>query len=398
MSAAQTLRDAFPRPSATAADTKPPILFLAEGDPETWNSFSGCSRAAVHAMRAHGRDVRTADADLYGASNALAKLLTFWPSRERWVHRYHAGAPGFRLRTMRARVAVSGFPDGAPVIQAGATFDSCTGLHPLFILADANAAFAARGGPYGPLSHLTSRELGALIRRERHVYQKATAIFTFTEGLRRSFIEDFAVDPARVVTTFAGPNLPYVPSEEDLRTPKATHPTILFIGRQFDRKGGPTLVEAFARVRAAIPQARLVIAGCEPRLAYAEGIEVLGLVRRDDPTARGLRHLFLTSDVYCMPSRYEPFGMTFSEAMFHGLPCVGPARYMSEIIDHDRTGWLLSKDDPAELASILIDALSDRERLREMGRAGRAKARDFFTWSRATSLMLDVIDRATGST
>lgn len=386
-------RESYTTSFGSTARTLPPIAFLAEGDPETWNSFSGCSRAAVQAMRGHGRDVRTADADLYGLPNLVAKLLTFWPSKDRWVHRYHAGGPGFSLRTRRARRAVASHPRGAPIIQAGATFDASTGKHPFFILADANAAFAAAGGDYGPLSQLTRRELDALLRRERGVYQKADAVFAFTEGLRQSFIHDFGVSPDRVFTTLAGPNLPYVPTDLELQTPKAAHPTVLFIGRQFERKGGPTLVQAFQQVRAAIPDARLIIAGCEPRLSNSDGITVLGLVQRDDPSERGLRHLFLSSDIYCMPSRYEPFGMTFSEAMLHGVPCVGPARYMSEIIEHEKTGWLLSEDDPQELARILVHALRDRERLREMGRRGRVRARQYFNWERATGIMLEVIDR-----
>lgn len=371
--------------------SRPPLAFLAEGDPETWNSFSGCSRAAVTALRAHGAQVTTGDADLYGAAVYVAQALSFWPSRTRWVHRYHAGAAGFVLRTRRAQAIVSTLPRGTAIIQAGATFDASRPGDPFFLLCDSSAAYAQRGGAYGSLAALSRSELDAVMARERRVYHKATAIFTFTESLRQSFIDDFGVPPDRVVTTFAGPNLPRLPTDDDLQRPKQPQPTILFIGRQWERKGGPTLVAAFRRVRAAVPDARLLIVGCRPDIPPEPGVEILGLVSRDDTSERGLTNLFLTSDVYCMPSRYEPFGMTYSEAMFHGLPCIGPRTFMREIIDHEETGWLLAKDDPEELAGYLITALTDRARAKAMGATGRAKAQRLFRWDRATGIMLDVI-------
>ena len=374
---------------------KSPIMFLAEGDPETWRSFSGSSRSAVLGLRGHGRTVLTGDADIYGAATYVAKLAAFWPRRGRWVHRYHAGAAGFLLRTRAARRQLQDLPAGVPIIQVGATFDASKLGHPLYCFCDATAAFTLLGGEFGSLAKLSKSEHTAVVARERSVYQKADGIFTFTEGLRRSIIDDFGVGAERVVTTFAGPNLDSVPSVEELETPKSQQPTILFIGRQWERKGGPTLMAAFREVRRVLPESRLLIVGCRPPIEPTAGVEILGLVSREDRSERGLRNLFLTSDIYCMPSRYEPFGMTYTEAMYHGLPCIGPKLFMSEIIDDGRTGWLLSKDDPAELASILISGLQDRARLRRMGAAGREKASALFRWDRATRLMLDFIDRDT---
>ena len=371
-----------------------PILFLTEGDAETWASLSGCSRSALMAMRRAGRDVRTADVFAYGFADWFTKAATFRPQRARWAQRYHASPLGFHLRSVRARRLAASHPAGAPVLQMGATFDAGErGTHPLYCLCDANSAFAAKGGSFGPVAHLNPRELRTLLARERRVYSRCIGIFTFTEGLRRSFIEDFGVRPERVITTFAGPNLEFFPTDEDLTRPKATDPTVLFIGKRFERKGGPTLVAAFQRVRAVIPNARLLLAGCRPEVGSLPGVEVLGLVGRDDPSDRGLKALFLSSDIFCMPSRYEPFGMVFSEAMVHGLPCVGPRAYMSEIISDCRTGWLVDADDVDGLAAVLIKALRDRTRLRAMGLEGRRRALEFFNWDRVARLMLDHMDR-----
>ena len=372
-----------------------PILFLTEDDAETWESLSGCSRSALMAMRRAGREVGTADVLAYGPADWFTKAVTFRPRRSRWVHRYNASPLGFYFRSARARRLAASHPAGAPVLQMGATFDARgRGDHPLYCLCDANAAFAARGGAFSPVANLTPRELRELIERERRVYASCVGIFAWTERLRSSFIEDFGIPPERVVTTFAGPNLEFFPAEADLETPKAADPTILFIGIQFERKGGPTLLAAFRKVREAIPNARLMLAGCRPDVGNMPGVEVLGMVARNDPGPRGLKALFLQADLFCMPSRYEPFGMVFSEAMVHGLPCVGPRAYMSEIIGDGRTGWLVDADDVDGLAAVLVDALRDRPRLRAMGLEGRRKALELFNWDRVARLMLDYMDRS----
>lgn len=371
------------------------MLFLTEGNAETWDSLSGASRSALLHLRAAGRDVRTADVNVYGALDAVARLLSVRPGRMHWAQHYHTGPAGFALRSARARRRAAAHPPGAPVLQMGATFDASTPGRPLFLYCDANSAMASRGGEWAAVSRLSRRELDGVLRREGEVYRKAAAVFTFTEGLRRSMIEDFGVDPARAVTVYAGPNLELPPTDADLDHPRFPDPTILYIGKRWERKGGPVLVKAFEKVRAAIPQARLLLAGCRPELPPMPGVEIVGWVGRGDPGPRGLKALFLSADLFCMPSRYEPFGAVFTEAAQHGLPAIGPKRYMSEIIVPGETGWLVEADDVEGLAATLIEALSDRERLRAMGRAARRRSLAIFNWELVAKRILEGIDSRT---
>ena len=368
------------------------MLFLAEGDPETWASWSGCSRSLVTALRKLERVIRTADVEARGLQDGIARAVAFWPHRARWANRYAAGSFGFRVRSGLARRAALTHASGAPILQAGATFSTPTSRHSRYIICDANAAFAARGGEFGPLAHLSRAEVESVIARERSVYQQSHGIFAFTESLRKSFIDDFDIHPKRVVTTYQGPNLERFPTASDLATPKVDTPMVLFAGRQFNRKGGPTLVRAFAQVRARIPEARLAIVGCTPNLADKPGIDVLGMLPRETEHGLSLKTLYLTADVFCMPTRYEGFGTVFAEAMWHGLPCIGSREYSSEIIDHGRTGWVVDAGDENELADVLIAALEDRERLRAMGSASRERAESLFNWDRVARLVVEHID------
>jgi glycosyltransferase involved in cell wall biosynthesis len=257
---------------------------------------------------------------------------------------------------------------------------------------DGNAAFAARGRPYSSVAALSERSLNAVIARERKVYEKATAIFTFSEILRRSFIEDFGMPSERVRTVYGGSNLPHTPDDTVLHAPKNGPPTVLFVGRAFERKGGPQLLAAFRLVRSRIPDARLLIAGASPDVSGMEGVETVGYV---DPTRQGsgsLSELYARADLFCMPSHYEPFGVVFVEAMLHGLPCVATRAWaMPEIVLDNETGWLTPAGDVHALADVLTAALLDRTRLRRMGATGRRVALGQFTWPKVADAILTSI-------
>jgi len=375
------------------------LLYLAEGNSETPNSWSGSSRSLVRAIRESGTSVRTADVLPGFIGKCISIALTFHPTRDKWAARYHSGQVGFRLRSWKAAREISHHPAGAPVLQAGATFiASDLRGHPLFVYCDANAIFAARGESYSSVSALRPDALADVIAIERRVYSQASGIFTFSEVLRRSFIEDFGIPSERVRTVFGGSNLPLTPGDEVLAPKPDRPPTILFVGKAFERKGGPDLLAAFKLVRAAIPDAKLIIAGTSPSVVD-DGVEVVGFV---DPTRTGpgsLSELYSRADIFCMPSRYEPFGVVFVEAMLHGLPCIGANAWaMPEIITPGATGWLAPLNDPAALARVLIEALADRGRLRQMGARARGDALERFTWSHvADAVMAGIRDLTPGT-
>jgi len=94
------------------------------------------------------------------------------------------------------------------------------------------------------------------------------------------------------------------------------HPTILFVGRQFHRKVGDLLVEAFRRVRERIPEARLMIAGPPSRSNRSQGSPFSAISTRDDPSGwAALVAAYGSADVFCLPTRFEPFGIAFIEAI-----------------------------------------------------------------------------------
>ncbi len=148
------------------------------------------------------------------------------------------------------------------------------------------------------------------------------------------------------------------------------------LGRLDPQKGHDDLLRAWPRVLAAHPDARLAIAGEGllhrdlERLASRLGIEgsvTLHGHRADVPA-------FLAAlDVFCMPSRWEGFGLALVEAMAAGKPCVASdVDSLPEVLGD--AGVLVPKEDPDALGRAIVGLLDDPARRADLALRARARA------------------------
>ncbi len=371
---------------------------VCEGDAENpAESFSGSTTSILRTLRARGVEVLTADAELYGPFRWLGALATFTPNRRRWSVRFRLSPPAAALRTAAARRAITQAHDRIDaILQIGATFrPEGRGSIPYYLYCDSNIRMAERGRATGfsQAAAMTEDERARVIARERAVYDGAEGIFTISDRLRLSFIEDFGLPAERVHAVRCGPNFnaDEIPGD---RAP-VREPNILFVGTQFQRKGGDVLLEAFRTVRRTLPAARLTIVGPRNLDVTDEGVDMVGHLRQDDPAARRrLLDAYASAAVYCLPTRYEPFGISYLEAMYFGVPCVGTnTGAVPEMIVDGETGYLVPVDDAGALAEKVLALLNDPDRASRMGAAGRQRAREIFTWPAAIDRMLRVMRR-----
>jgi glycosyltransferase involved in cell wall biosynthesis len=203
-------------------------------------------------------------------------------------------------------------------------------------------------------------------RMERELYAGATVNFVSSGFAAASVIEDYGVSAARVECVFSGCNVP--PGGDGARTGRV----ILFVGVDWERKGGPELVAAFRAVRAARPDAELWIVGCSPTLSEP-GVKVCGRLAPEE-----VADCYRRADVFCLPSRMDPAASVLAEAASMGLPVVATrVGGNAERVEDGVTGFLC---EPVELAERLARLLADAELRRRFGAAGRALANERFTW------------------
>lgn len=368
------------------------LVGFCHGDPFGAHSWSGSNRGIFSALHELGVLRGAYDVEIHGLQRYLAAAREYTPDKRTWRHNFLKSPYLFSLRTQAATRRLQQAPLPDAVLQIGAMFDA-TAVHPAlprFCYLDSNCALSEKGG-HESFSHYANDDHKRHAReRERRVYHTSHGIFVFSDYVRDSLIADFGVPAERIHTIYAGVNL--APPAAAAATNK--DPVVLFIGRDFERKGGPLLLRAFAQVRRRVPTAKLIIAGSAVRVDEP-GVEVVGFIDKHSPDGEArLIDLYRRASVFTMPSHFEPFGIVYAEAMHFGVPCVGVNHCaMPEIISHGVTGLLVPPDNDHALAQALIYVLRNPADATLMGEAAIRKARRLFRWEVVAGKMAAIIER-----
>ena len=150
---------------------------------------------------------------------------------------------------------------------------------------------------------------------------------------------------------------------------------ILFVGVDWERKGGPVLLEAFRSLRETHPDAVLTIVGCAPPIHQA-GVHVVGRVPLTDVPG-----YYRTASIFCLPTLNEPFGLVFLEAFSYGLPIVATRiGAIGEIVQDGESGYLVAPQNADELADRLKRLLDDPSLCERFGSRGRDWVGRRYSW------------------
>jgi glycosyltransferase involved in cell wall biosynthesis len=169
---------------------------------------------------------------------------------------------------------------------------------------------------------------------------------------------------------------------------------------QREGKGLDVLIDAMARVRAALPRAVCLLAGDGPMRAalesrvhargLAEAVRFLGM--RDDVLA-----LLSASDLFVQPSLVDALPTSVMEAMVAGLPVVATRTGgIPEMIEDGRTGVLVAPGDPVALTGAISGLLRDPERAHRLGANARQDALDRFHPARSADRLIARYEQVLG--
>ena len=253
--------------------------------------------------------------------------------------------------------------------------------HPITIdhRLDRQAASVAR--------RMTMARWYSFTRMQKRVAPRLAKVITASGTGRRDAAVELGVDPARITVVHNGvdtdlfkplPAVPRVPGRI-ITTTSADVPL----------KGLVYLIEALAKVRTE-RDAHLIVIGT-PR---AGGRVMQAIARFDVADAvtfeskidsLRLAELYATSEVAVVPSLYEGFSLPAAEAMSAEVPVVATTGgALPEVVGTDgKTGILVPPRDVGALATAIRELLLDQPRREAMGRAGRKRVLDMFTWKRS---------------
>jgi glycosyltransferase involved in cell wall biosynthesis len=182
------------------------------------------------------------------------------------------------------------------------------------------------------------------------------------------------------------------PVRRELGVPERA-PLLASVSRLFRNKGQEELLRAFARVRGEVPDAWLLVVGGDALDVHggsftAELRAVARELKIDDRVVftgerADIPRIMAACDVFTMPSREEPFGLVFLEAMAMRRPVVSlNDGGTPEVVDHGGSGLLSPHGDIEALAANIVTLLRDEALRRRMGEHGRARVLEHFTAER----------------
>lgn len=252
---------------------------------------------------------------------------------------------------------------------------------------------------------------------EKTTLEAADAVIAVSAGMARDVLRCYpAIDPARLHVVHNG-----IDTEEYRPTPDdgllqqlgidPTLPIVIFVGRITRQKGLPYLLAAARELR---PDAQLVIlasAADTPEIAreVEDAIAALQQARRGVVWIRHmvpkdeLIRLLSAASVFVCPSIYEPLGIVNLEAMACATAVVATATGgIPEVVDHGTTGLLVPIEQErdgtpvhpdrfvADLAAALTELATDPTRAAAMGKAGRERVMEQFSWRAVAQRTLQI--------
>jgi glycosyltransferase involved in cell wall biosynthesis len=166
---------------------------------------------------------------------------------------------------------------------------------------------------------------------------------------------------------------------------------ILFMGNRIASKGIFTLIESMRYVNRSYPNARLILAGRAgrefdeyytklPRDLRASIVDVGILPDQEKADA------LTAADLFVMPSKFESIGLVYLEAWMCNTPVIGAfSKTLANVIQDGEDGYLIPFGDSILLGKKIVSLLKNDELRAEMGRAGRQKVLQHYTWDKITS-------------
>jgi glycosyltransferase involved in cell wall biosynthesis len=292
----------------------------------------------------------------------------------------------------RAWLQLSDVPPGRTIVVDGLAF----GVLPeaALQLRVENPLIALVHHPLALEAGLSIQQANILHTCERAALIAARLVIANSAETARHLTSDYGVAADRIVIASPGTDpAPVARGSSDGIV------RLISVGALVPRKGFDVLVAALATLaelpwqltivgdRSRDPQTASRLDADVSRLKLGDRVEVAGAV-----PAENLAELYANADVFVLASRFEGYGMAFSEAIARGLPVIGTnAGAIPETVPQG-AGLLVPPDDVPALAAVLRGVIANPEERRSMAAAARAAASTLPTWQDSAKLFAGALE------
>jgi len=220
-----------------------------------------------------------------------------------------------------------------------------------------------------------SRLLSISIRQgneiERRAITNSTLALFPSEWAANSAIRDYGAKRTKVHVIPFGANIDPVPSRERILQKRKTDKCrLLFLGRDWERKGGVVAYDAFLKMNRMGVDTHLTVCGCVPPSRFSH--EKMNSFHFGSKN-KEFESLLLNSDFLILPTKAECFGTVFCEASAYGIPSIATnTGGVSGAVKNGENGYLLPPNSGGDdYAKLITDIFQNDERYYRLVRQSR---------------------------
>jgi glycosyltransferase involved in cell wall biosynthesis len=246
------------------------------------------------------------------------------------------------------------------------------------------------------LTDYGERSRNRWVYRVRHAvqcwfYRRADLVIPWTDWARRALVADCGVSEDKIVVHHTGVDLEVWPATPPVPKPV---PRILFVGADFERKGGPLLLDVFEQHL--VGRATLDIVSRDAPCDVPYGVTVRSHLSHSDGS---IQDAFAGADLFALPTTADITPWVVLEAMATSRAVVSTTVCsIPELIDDGVSGFLVAPNDGAALADRLLRCVDmPASALSEMGKRGREIVEQRFDAERSVAAILATVISAVES-
>lgn len=342
-------------------------------------AWSGTLKYMLKALVQAGGDVNQVPPVMEGPTivlNRTSKLIAHLTGKNPMLNRLGQVSELKARRLQRAAQAAK-----ADVLFAPVGSSLIARMPPGFpIVYSSDATVKLMATYYSSFDGMNEATLQRSIALECQAMHRADLLIYPTEWAAGSAIQDYGINPARIMIQPFGANIDIPPQRADVLRPRAPGPwRLLFCGVEWRRKGGDIALAAVELLAERGIDVELHILGCtpEPKRDLPKNITVTPFLNKSVPAdAARFRQIFQDADVLILPTQAECYGLVFCEAAAFGTVSVATRTGgVPEVIRDGETGLTIPPGpDPRPWADALESILQSHGKLEDM----RVAARDDF--------------------
>jgi len=253
---------------------------------------------------------------------------------------------------------------------------------PIFHIQDATFSLLTDNYPYA--TNLIKISRNESNRAESEGIHKSAALAYSSKWAADSAIKDYGADPKKIHVVSFGANIDNIPQ---IRNPeeKAREETcnLLFVGRNWFRKGGPMTVDILKELNAVNLKATLTMVGIARNRVADPNIKVIPYLDKNNPIQlKEYEALMEKSHFLLLPTKADCTPIVFCEAAAFGLPVItADVGGVSSVVENGVTGYTLSEQSTAkDYARCIVEAYGNKDKYTELSKNARERFEKKLNW------------------